>query len=499
MFGYDYEPYDRAMSDPEFWVVKAEERRAWSTEATLLSTNLNFSRPVVTPFVVASPAVNYPPAIVSWRDISVFSPIGRHAYSDLGYHYVAVVTFTDGSQTEVPAGYTNFRPTSPTNTPKTPFVWNATLMSTNIKQCSDRPELSLLGSESDSLERCLSKEQQSVFVAEVTLDDGNTVRRGERVKGRVTVHATNGSTKMTHVTVAFASGNDRHWAAKQANAGGDKEFLDLFCSLSPGPRGVRSVEDSAYLFESDNDGRWEYNSDEYGAPSNFDRRGRLTSAKPYLDFELPISQTAVPDLPSYYNSGVGMIGVFLTVSYSPDLAACIRGTDPSQDLTAEDEASQIEAALWDSYTPVVPQEERWNTLELYTMLPLVILGDASERPVQHYLEHPDLPSPVILASPLQQDIVFPSAHPLIIEEPLANTSARLMRWEGTSDPFQSHRNYEKPRRYRAPDPAARYNRGDYAALLWKKKLFASASAEDMSPPVGAQGESSDSQQRLVGP
>ena len=36
---YDYGPYDRAMSDPALWVVKAEERTVWSTEATLFDNN----------------------------------------------------------------------------------------------------------------------------------------------------------------------------------------------------------------------------------------------------------------------------------------------------------------------------------------------------------------------------------------------------------------------------------------------------------------------------
>ncbi|KAJ7163857.1 hypothetical protein C8R43DRAFT_879200 [Mycena crocata] len=36
---YDYDPYDRAMSNPALWVIKAEERRAWSTEVVLFENN----------------------------------------------------------------------------------------------------------------------------------------------------------------------------------------------------------------------------------------------------------------------------------------------------------------------------------------------------------------------------------------------------------------------------------------------------------------------------
>ncbi|KAJ7116075.1 hypothetical protein C8R44DRAFT_628206 [Mycena epipterygia] len=36
---HDYGAYDAAMSDSAVWVVKAEERRAWSTEAVLFQNN----------------------------------------------------------------------------------------------------------------------------------------------------------------------------------------------------------------------------------------------------------------------------------------------------------------------------------------------------------------------------------------------------------------------------------------------------------------------------
>jgi hypothetical protein len=36
---YDYQAHDDGLSDPELWTVKAEERRAWTTEATLLENN----------------------------------------------------------------------------------------------------------------------------------------------------------------------------------------------------------------------------------------------------------------------------------------------------------------------------------------------------------------------------------------------------------------------------------------------------------------------------
>ncbi|KAJ7762714.1 hypothetical protein DFH07DRAFT_956614 [Mycena maculata] len=117
---YDYSEYDKAMGDSNIWAVKAEERRAWSTETILFENNPDFSRAMVTPFIVAAPAVNYPPSVeVGLRAISgntdmsghglTLDLIRRHAYSQLGYHYIAVVNFTDGRTVDLPAGHTNFQ------------------------------------------------------------------------------------------------------------------------------------------------------------------------------------------------------------------------------------------------------------------------------------------------------------------------------------------------------------------------------------------------------
>ncbi|KAJ7931688.1 hypothetical protein B0H13DRAFT_830992 [Mycena leptocephala] len=85
---YSYEEHDNSMSDPEFFTVKAEERRAWTTEAALLENNPDLSKPTISPFTVAVPAVNYPPVIYRYRQLH--EPVARHAYSDLSYRYIAV-------------------------------------------------------------------------------------------------------------------------------------------------------------------------------------------------------------------------------------------------------------------------------------------------------------------------------------------------------------------------------------------------------------------------
>ncbi|KAF7361156.1 hypothetical protein MSAN_01147400 [Mycena sanguinolenta] len=488
---YDYGPYDKAMSDPEIWVVHAQERRAWSTEVTLFENNHNFSRPLVKPFIVGSPAVNFPPSFKSSRQRTSSGLHQRHVYSDLGYHYIAVVNFTDGRTVDLRAGYTTFLPTF-RKPSAAPFNWNGTFA--EPENCEkDLPQTRKM---LDDMERCLPADLRSVFVAEVTLEDGNAIHRGSPLKGRVTVRATNGSTEMSDISVFPFLAETFHWPVERATTGGDPDFNALICHW----RGFRSseaisVDSYSYLFKT-TDGK-----DPFSFPNDYPGGyGLLTEAKPYLDFELPIPTTTIPDFPSYYNSMVTALSIQLTVSYSLDAAKCILGADRFKRYTrdVEDERTakdRLEEGLWDSYTPVYEEEVHvdstlWmRSLILKTIVPIVVPGDISEQPVEHYLT-PGQPSPIILSS-LADGVVFLPAQPVIIEEPLADTSARLMNSEGTFDPYQSWRitTYHE-----VPDPAAQYNQGDYAGLLWKKKL---AAEENLKETIVAVDEGD--QHRFVAP
>ncbi|KAJ7226698.1 hypothetical protein GGX14DRAFT_417156 [Mycena pura] len=500
---YDYGPYDRAMSDPALWVVKAEERTVWSTEATLFDNNPTFSRPIVKPFLVASPAVNYPPSFINYhRSINNMKPVKRHAGSNLGYHYIAVVNFTDGRTVDLRAGHTTFVPISPKPLPAPiPFTWNATF-SENEHCQQDLPQNQKA---SEVRERCLPENLRSVFVAEVTLEDGNTIQRGKPLKGRVTVHSSNGSTKMSDISVTFTNTVTPSWAVERATTGGDPDFHCLLCQYSSISSGAISADSSPWLFEKKRDD----DSSVWTSERHQTHHSLLTEAKPYFDFELPILRTAVPNFSSYYSSIEAVLQLELTVSHSRDVADCIHGVDEfnkydifdnSEDEPTADDISKTEEGLWDSYTAVgEPRQSEilWRrTLCLQTTVPLVILGDISEKPVEHYLS-PRQPSPIILTSPV--DVAFTPAHPVITEEPLVNTSARLMLSDGTFDPYESRRNFwNRTRlfaRHRAPDPAAHYNEGDYAGLLWKKKVV--AEERGILPAVTAEGEARDSQRHFV--
>ena len=119
----------------------------------------------------------------------------QHSFSHLGYHYTAVtissllgslppinisqvVKFTDGRSTDIPAGHTNFVPTYSVPGSKTPFTWNATLESRE----RDNSDLPATKKRLADRERCLPEALRSVFIADVTLEGGNVVQRGESAR-----------------------------------------------------------------------------------------------------------------------------------------------------------------------------------------------------------------------------------------------------------------------------------------------------------------------------
>jgi hypothetical protein len=69
--------------------------------------------------------------------------------------------------------------------------------------------------------------------------------------------------------------------------------------------------------------------------------------------------------------------------------------------------------------------------------------------------------------------VFPVAQPIFTEEALANTSARLMK-AGSTDPFHQDQQFMNWTRRQCRDshPTEDYRGGNYAGLLWRKKVVA---------------------------
>ncbi|KAJ6490160.1 hypothetical protein DFH09DRAFT_1208862 [Mycena vulgaris] len=448
---YDYGPYDEAMSDSALWLVKAEERMAWSTEVVLFENNPDFSEPMVTPFIVACPAVNYPPSVEGYRrDVVGSRAVRRHGYAQLGYHYTAIVNFTDGRTVDLPAGYTTFVPTSPAPPPKTAFTWNATFTE-NKPGCEELPSEWL-----DNVKKCLPEELRSLFTAEVTLEEGNIIQRGELLKGTVTIHSTNGSTTMSDINIGFATSNSYHWATEQAERGGDLHYRKFVCQGSE-TRGL-SIHSFPWVFQKDGGDSFSHH--------------RLAADNTHFDFEFQIQQGAAPDFQSYFSSGSASLELRLGVLYSEDVSTCIDGDkysratlDAQRVKMATEQAAHDEEQLWNSYSPVPERVEALEPVEppiqyirrldLTATVPLVVLGEISTQPMEHYLK-PSLPSPIILVPETAGE--FSVAHPEIVEEPFETTSARLMRSGGTYAPRDRFKGgvawSSFPRD--TPDPAKRY-------------------------------------------
>ncbi|KAJ7742977.1 hypothetical protein B0H14DRAFT_3167603 [Mycena olivaceomarginata] len=476
---YDYQAYDNALVDPELWTVKAEERRAWTTEATLVDNNPDLSQPTVTAFTVAVPAVNYPPVFGGSSSIGSLSglrPVFRHSSSDLDYRYIAVVTFVDGRTENVLAGHTTFVPSSRGAIQQTPLTQHTAFETPDCRR-EDSPASK---KHAEDLERCLPESQRSAFIAEIHLEEGNIVYQGQPLKGRVTVrNIKDGSTSISSISVRLRSRRSDHWAQAHADAGGDANFYNAtsgLCQFNVLQALNAESSDTEHIFADNDDEDRIYR---YHSPRSSTRES-ITPAHPYFDFELQIPHETPVDFASYYTAIENHLHFDLTVLYSLDVAKCI---NPDSKLLEEepmiDYATNTEEGLWDSYTrvgqPLQSTSHYWGSLTLQAEVAITVVGGIPPaHPVKHYLS-PGALAPILRSgAQAQMPDMFPVAQPIFTEEALANTSARLMQ-AGSTDPFNHLRQqFMNMTRLRWLDshPTKDYRRGNYAGLLWKKKVVA---------------------------
>ncbi|KAK7025118.1 hypothetical protein R3P38DRAFT_2952806 [Favolaschia claudopus] len=466
---YDYQAYDDGLSNAELWTINAEERKAWATEATLLR-NPDLSEPIITPFTVAMPAVNYPAAISSnYR--SLHDPVARYSFSDLSYQYLAIVQFVDGHSQDIPIGYTAFIPASETHV-QSPFTWNLTFG----EKAQARYNNPSQKQREEEEEKCLPKNQRSVFSAEVTLDTGKFAAQGQPLKGRVIVHQLkNGTTTLSDITVGVRSVAREHWAQQQ-----DGDSSDSACSRSRSGQCHTSAVTRQLLFET-NLYSTVFAEDDNKEPQHLfpdsNARGPITSSEPHFSFEIQVPRATPMEFVSYYSSIQNLLELQLSVLYPPEVAKCMH---PKLDfLDKEEDPTTTEEGLWDTWTPVgksaVSQTKFYRSLTLEAAVPITILSsDSSEQPMAHYLS-PDGALAPVLRSGWRMDMpaLFPPAKPVIVVEGIANTTARLMQ-SGTTDPAQTMQRFMNMSRFRNefPDPTKSYRSGSYVGVLWQKKIVA---------------------------
>jgi len=180
---HDYDKYYKSLRDPALWVVKAEEHTVFKSVVALiekpfgmlffalglaiimaLNFYLDYSQPVVVPFTVAVPNVNYPPGLhVSY---SSGSDTGLETYSKHAYRYTALVAFQSGYKVKIPAGYTTFDPVHDASLPTRAFSTNVTFEEEAWRSW-------------DHYDNCTADMEETIFGAQVTLDGGNVVRTGK--------------------------------------------------------------------------------------------------------------------------------------------------------------------------------------------------------------------------------------------------------------------------------------------------------------------------------
>ncbi|KAJ7637183.1 hypothetical protein FB45DRAFT_908489 [Roridomyces roridus] len=487
--------YAEAISDPELWNIAAEERIAWTSEIVLLKDHPDLTHPVVVPFTVDVPNVNYPSGVDRMRVVRN----SRHSYGDLAYEYTATVTFTDGRILNKPIGYTTFVPINQVSPTTTPSTWR-TAFENPCEKHHNREDV-------DDLQRCLPKKERSQFTAKVTLETGNVVQQGHRVKGRVTVHGTQGSTTMSEIAVGVLTHYDDRWASEQAITGGDAKFVNHRYTDTRCRTYIKNTpldaESSAYAWIFTDGAGYRGFPPATLVSSADEGNDPLTPEHPYFDFDFEVPRETPVDFASYYTITENRLLFKLDVLYAPEVADCLGKPMPRPPVTAADAAAATEESLWQSHSPVrhpvefKPPKARKDTRRVMTLevvVPIIVVGGTAEiNPVPHYLA-PGLPVPVIRAggeAPAVSE--YPIADPVVKEEPLTETTSRLIEAHPQSSRFTGHR-------YRPaseiPDPARYYRRGDYAGLLWKKKKVAEERGFVPFRPETAETEVGGNQQPL---
>ncbi|KAJ6456122.1 hypothetical protein C8R45DRAFT_1222247 [Mycena sanguinolenta] len=480
---YDYQAHDDGLSDPELWTVKAEERRAWMTEATLLDNHPDLTQPIVTPFTIAVPAVNYPPVAVQHRQ--VHGPISRHSFSVLAYRYIAVVKFTDGRTENVLAGHTAFVPASEDDIQGiVPFTQRTVFEESKRTRLDDPASRK----RTEEPERCLPESQRSTFFAEISLEDGKVVHKGQALKGRVTVHSLKaGLTIMSGISVSLRSRQRNDWAKTQARTGGDRDFLNATSgqfSKSDVHRVLDTEsDDSLFIFDEIYPEIKEGYSMVWRSSPKRSVSSPITSTNPSFDFELQIPHDAPLDFASYYGTIENQLDLRLTVLYPPEVAKCIgshsRGLQTEEEPTIDN--AKMEEGMWDSHTrvgqPVQSRSKGRRSMDLQASVAITVFPPRATatpiHPVAHYLKRGVEALGPVLRSGREAEMPdsFPVAQPVFAVEALANTSARLLR-AGSTDPSLFREQFRNRTRRQFPDPTKNYFSGNFAGLLWRKKMVA---------------------------
>ncbi|KZP18451.1 hypothetical protein FIBSPDRAFT_591811 [Athelia psychrophila] len=169
--------YRTALRDPELWEVYGEERTAWKSAVTLHEGSIDYARPLVLPFAVATSHVQFPPGHEnSFRLFSNQNSPEPAAGAKDGYRYTALVTFSDGRLEEVPAGYTTFHPVRRSAPVNQMLFTNVTFSRDGCRGDGRRGDTGRLGACAPLWSR---NDDAEVHTARIDLENGGVVHVGK--------------------------------------------------------------------------------------------------------------------------------------------------------------------------------------------------------------------------------------------------------------------------------------------------------------------------------
>jgi hypothetical protein len=282
---------------------------------------------------------------------------------------------------------------------------------------------------------------------------------GDILKGRVAVHrTTNGSTTAERASVFISSERDNHWARAQAASEGNVKALysdSCFIATSYG----REISSSACHYGAVLGDEGKCNREWRSTACDKKLSGEENQS---LEFEINIFEDLMRGFRVYYMTFEAFFVVHLHIAYPQEVQYCMFGKESVVEEPYDD-ADQYEEGLWEEYTPIGQPRQphsRLATHRLVAKIYITLVGtqhsDASlfsSPPPVHYLTS-GVASPIILAgsSSTPTDIVFPTLQPIIMPEPLEDTTSRMLSPPGRY----------MGRRSDVPDPTRHYSSGPYA-------------------------------------
>ena len=281
----------------------------------------------------------------------------------------------------------------------------------------------------------------------------------------------NGSTTTQRVSLWMSPETNNHWAQNKAAQGGDLEAFPS--SASRVYRHELSTQSFLYgrIF-----------SENHWHPLSVDRdntHGVLSQSRNYFDFEVTVLEDHARDFLTYYTRRETYLTVNVAVTHPANTMRCIFGERENRDdhCDEDDDLDLVEEKLWDTWTPIYKSENRYgldecarrrSTYTVSAKIPITVIGPISSRtsveptpaPPANYLE-PGVEAPFILSGfPSSiNDLTFPPLLPTFVVEATENTTKRMLLLRTSSD------------------LSSKYNSGNYAGILWKKKRLSKLSNE----------------------